>query len=85
MIKSIDFEHLTPAQTCPHCGHPFDRAGGDEDRPEPGDLSVCIRCLGVMEFGPGLLLVKADLDLLSEQDLLELRRVQLAIYGSRKK
>lgn len=37
---------------CPYCGHEMDDAFGVEDRkvPQVGDLSICIKCTGVMVF-----------------------------------
>jgi len=74
-----NYEHLSPQQNCPYCGHLFTRTGGDEQRPQEGDLSICIACLGVLEFGPGLLLVKADLTRLGFDELAEIRLLQCAL------
>ena len=42
-----------PDDHCPACGHEFDAATNmtDTAAPKPGDLSVCISCATVLEFG----------------------------------
>lgn len=48
-----------PLSPCPTCGHEMDRATcttGDH-APKFGDLTVCISCLTVLEFGPDLRLI----------------------------
>lgn len=52
----MNLSHHIPKALCPWCGHRLDGATGiDTDaRPEVGDLSVCIRCGGLIEFGIGL-------------------------------
>lgn len=38
---------------CPHCGYFFDSATHPKDgslRPEPGDLSMCLSCGGMLTF-----------------------------------
>ena len=40
---------INPHNKCPECGYEVDDAsevGGSGDRPEPGDLALCIRCAG---------------------------------------
>jgi hypothetical protein len=44
---------------CPHCGRPLDAHGDtpgerDDKAPRPGDVSVCMKCGGVMIFTEGL-------------------------------
>jgi hypothetical protein len=55
-----------PESACPTCGHKMDCATctmGDH-KPKFGDLTVCISCLTVLEFGPGLRLIAlSDTDL----------------------
>jgi hypothetical protein len=55
-----------PLSPCPTCGHQMDRATcttGDH-APKFGDLTVCISCLTVLQFGPSLRLIAlADSDL----------------------
>lgn len=45
---------------CPACGHRLTHATGisTDSPPEPGDLSVCIRCAAVLIFGPDMVLEK---------------------------
>lgn len=52
-------------QLCPKCGYELDAATkvqGDNGGPEPGDVTVCIGCATVLEFGPELKLSVANLD-----------------------
>lgn len=76
---TLDYEHLTPRQNCPHCGYPIDRSAGQDRPPEPGDFTVCFHCGAVLSFGPGLLLVKADLNDLDPDTQAEISRIQQAI------
>jgi hypothetical protein len=68
------FAHETGTDTrhaaiaCPHCGKGLDGASGLEGHvPRPGDLGLCVYCLGVHEFGEGTFraLSEADLDALA--------------------
>lgn len=45
----LGHHHRRAPDQCPHCGHRTDAATGigTNDRPDPGDLAVCIRCGGV--------------------------------------
>ena len=47
-------DHPVPESSCLSCGHRMDHVGSPDGRPiEPpndGDLSLCIRCGGVMAF-----------------------------------
>lgn len=43
----------TPVVLCPLCGHTLDAASSvtnPDERPDPGDFSVCIGCAGVLRF-----------------------------------
>jgi len=50
--------HPCPMNKCVHCGHPVNFAsatkGSINDRPSPGDLSICISCSGLMCFDDDL-------------------------------
>ena len=51
-----------PAVHCPYCGLKLDCASG-VGPPQPGRITLCIRCAGVMEFTSDLRLRKiADAD-----------------------
>lgn len=71
--------HQVPQSKCPMCGHVFNLASGFGDaKPEPGDLSVCIKCACVLRFDDTLQLVD-----LSTQELEALpveTRTQLLCY-----
>jgi hypothetical protein len=46
--------HAIPDMLCPACGHHFTHAAPADDSttaPEPGDITVCIRCASLMVFG----------------------------------
>ncbi len=42
----------TPENSCPYCNHVLDACSppGGLDSPSPGDLSVCIKCGGLLEL-----------------------------------
>ena len=63
----------------------MNRAAGDECRPKLGDVTVCIRCLGVAEVGAGNLLVKLDFAKLSAEELAQVQRLQSAVLLARTK
>ena len=45
---------MTPA-LCPWCGYTLDAAGNMKDQiPKEGDFTVCLGCVSVLRFGPGL-------------------------------
>jgi Zn ribbon nucleic-acid-binding protein len=51
-MKPLEKTHRMPPQMCLRCGHHFDAASGMNDvvAPQPGDLSVCIKCGHAMAF-----------------------------------
>src|SRR3954463_7483195 len=58
--------HRLPSALCPHCGAFNDGATSHEHGPgpQPGDLAVCVYCVGVNVYGEGLRLRRAtDADL----------------------
>lgn len=57
-----------PPGTCPACGALHDGAANTtgQGAPEPGDLSICIRCGAAAQYGPGLALLRLSrLDILA--------------------
>jgi len=48
--------HKMPECACPHCGHKFNAATSPtgDDRPNPGDISVCIECRKISVFNDDL-------------------------------
>lgn len=59
----ITFRH--EMQLCPKCGYELDAATkveGDQGAPEPNDVTVCIQCASVLQFGPELKLTAISLD-----------------------
>ena len=76
-----------PKSTCARCGYVIVTASHlDDDKatPEPGDLSICLKCAHVAKYGDGLALVE-----LTQEEVIELsldsafvehyRRIQRAI------
>lgn len=51
-----------PACSCPNCGKNLDQTTclADRETPEPGDLTICIGCAEVLEFGPDMALHITD-------------------------
>ena len=56
----MNYEHLTPTQRCPVCGHLLNRTAGSANPPAVGDITICAACLEPLEFGAGMLLVRAQ-------------------------
>ena len=77
-----------PDQLCPACGHHLNAAARhfDGSRPKPGDLTVCIACITVLEIGPDFQLgvasdaTLASLDPEARAELAEAMRL-LRIYA----
>jgi hypothetical protein len=75
-----------PESLCPTCGHKMDRATcttGDY-KPKFGDLTVCISCLTVLEFGPDLRLIAladTDLDVQTREHIETLRAGMRKVLG----
>ena len=48
-------DHVTPESRCPYCGHRFNRAANIDDAddrgPAPGDITICIACASILEYG----------------------------------
>lgn len=67
---------------CPFCNYQTDRAKNLEDEtavPDPGDISLCIRCAEASEFDENLNLVKFDLNKLELEDAREINIKQTLI------
>ena len=73
-----------PTSHCPNCGKKIDAASGVEDEhaiPEPGDVSICIKCGTFLEFNEDLTVKEATTNTLREvpdeamAQLLHIRRV----------
>ena len=65
---------------CPYCDHKLDgytcvTEGADFDtEPKVGDITVCVECHAVLQFGIGLCLVPAPENAIENMNLLELSR-----------
>ncbi|MGI4876683.1 MAG: hypothetical protein ACRYG4_04285 [Janthinobacterium lividum] len=77
-----------PAQPCPHCGVELSAATStmqpdeDEAAPDPGDLTVCIKCGVILRFGVGMIverLTRAQFDALPPEIMQQLAKVQSTI------
>jgi len=65
--------------TCPTCAKLLDAAtaiDGEGNSPRTGDLSVCLYCGEIIEFGDDMELIKADIDSIVQADFLELQKAQ---------
>lgn len=63
--RTTDGGGILPEGSCPSCGFIFDAATSlekPEARPQPGDVSVCIRCATVTEFAADFSLRKVSHD-----------------------
>lgn len=82
---SFPLSHKVPPSECPACGKVNDRASGAlkgkclDVAPSPGDLSVCIGCGAVVEFGPQLQLTLVPQDRLAAADMVNARALQSAM------
>ena len=59
--------HEIPKCNCPICGYQPDcasAADNSDSRPKPGDITVCLKCGEIMEFGSRMELQEASLDTL---------------------
>lgn len=80
MTKMLTFK--MGIQLCPKCGYTFDAATkleGDKGIPESGDLTVCIGCASMLEFGPDLKLSIVELCELPEDVQAKLKKVLRAM------
>lgn len=72
-----------PRSQCPHCGHRLNAASAAGlPRPRPGDLSVCIGCGEVVQFGPRLSFKRVPARVLANllpDEAAELRYVQINV------
>lgn len=51
----LDESTRTPVWNCPNCGYRIDSASGlSKDQPDPGDVSVCMKCGEVFLFAEDL-------------------------------
>ena len=49
-------DHRTPPAACLDCGYAVDAAAGmtTDNRPDPGDISICLMCGHIMAFADDL-------------------------------
>jgi len=73
------YEHLTPVQRCPVCGHLLDCAAGGAEHPDIGDITLCVGCLEPLEFGAGMLLVRVCPEGLNDMTRAQIAYLQLLI------
>jgi hypothetical protein len=72
----------TKMQLCPKCGETLDAATkvqGDQGGPEEGDLTACVKCASVLQFGRELKLRVVRLEDLPEDIQGTLKKVVCAI------
>ncbi len=53
-----------PVQTCPACEHVLSAASSvyDDERPRPGDMSICVECRAILVFTNRMTLRRATVD-----------------------
>ncbi len=71
---------------CPSCGCELDCSSsfsGNHRPPEPGDVTVCIKCASALSYGEGLSLTICNLDDLDPHFKLEIERVVRAVQKAR--
>ncbi|MCP4900180.1 MAG: hypothetical protein GY906_24680 [bacterium] len=75
-------EGITPTN-CPHCKHHLDAATNlqSEERPAPGDMTVCINCAAILRFDEKCMAVACDgiPDDMASQDRMFLEQAQKAV------
>jgi hypothetical protein len=57
----VTARHRVPPSRCPDCDRVQDAAGdvyGHGEAPKPGDVTVCLDCAAVLQFGPRMELVR---------------------------
>jgi hypothetical protein len=84
MPKTAEEIYRVPNSECPHCRHRLNACSTlDTPRaPRPGDLSVCIGCGEVVQFGARLELQRAPVRVLirlKPRERAELRKAQSAV------
>jgi len=77
MSKAEDHSIKMGDDNCPYCGYEINRATGVQGHyvPVPKDLSICINCTGIMQYGEDMALQEFPKVLqegLSEEQLDEL-------------
>lgn len=78
----------TSVVECPYCNATLDAASGvdNDDRPDPGDPTVCFYCGGFLRFTQNLGLEKIGLaDIDNPGQRLTLMRVRMGILKARAK
>ncbi len=74
--------YKVPTSTCPHCHKEWD-AGGDAfgagAPPGKGDLTVCIACGGLAQYGRGMKLHVYDEDRLLPEERADVMKVRAAL------
>lgn len=79
-------ERLKTKPHCPQCNKILDSwTHVNEKRPAPGDITVCLYCSAVLEFGENWSLDFASVDTLMNCDLIELQHVHKIVRNIRDK
>lgn len=60
--------HSTPESKCPVCGTVVDMATGvgGPEAPQPGNISICIKCAGVSKYSEEMTLVPISTEEMAE-------------------
>jgi hypothetical protein len=62
MPDAVDIDsrgNRLPPSLCPDCGYQLDCATGvdNDDRPSPGDLTLCLKCTQFLQYNDDMVLV----------------------------
>jgi len=80
-MKTID-----TTGSCPYCGKRFDHTSDVESEhvPEPGNITICVGCAGILVFGNNMEIQKPTPDQLEElKSHPAVKRMQSAVLLSR--
>jgi hypothetical protein len=81
-------DYAVPPSPCPFCGAVLEFASGSEGKPEPGVITICIKCAEVLEFDQSMKVIpvrQETLDKLSVDELIQVRNVRYAVLVVRRK
>ena len=81
MIKPLPEQFRLPPSACLYCGHVMEMASNPfgDGGPRPGDLTVCIKCAGYLQYDETLhLQMPVDLE---KEPVEVLKRLEMTRYA----
>lgn len=83
-MRDDAFGRRLPKSSCPLCGKKLDAASDadGEERPSPGDVTLCIGCGTVFEYDGEMklrVMTEAELSALEEEVQAQIKTVRMAI------